>query len=240
MRKVADHLKQVYGISVSHQAIYGWISRYAPMAARWMDSLGARTGEQWNIDETVVTSGGKPRWVWNVEDASTRFLLSTHVTKLRRIRDARVTIRRAKMATPDRPLAVLTDGMPAYRLAVGRELAFRSGAKVVNPHVRVPSIRAKRSNNVVERLHGTEKERIKIMRGFHSAKGSKQFMEGYRVHYNLVRPHQALGTTPGTAAGLPEPGRFRWKGILELASRKRSVPAGEAEIVLLVTPAVPS
>ncbi len=198
-----------------------------------MDSLGARTGDQWHVDETVVTSNGNPRWVWNLEDAATRYLMATHVTKLRRVRDARVLIRRAKQATPDRPLAVLSDGLPAYRTAIGRELAFRSGAEVVNPHHRVPSIRAKVSNNLVERLHGTEKERIKVMRGFHGNKGPTSILEGFRVHYNLVRTHGALGVTPGVAAGLPDPGSFRWNEILRDSAR--SVPKGQAEIVFLVS-----
>ncbi len=230
LRKVADHLRQAHGLSVAPGTIYGWIARFAPKAARWMDSLGPRTGEQWNVDETVVTSNGDPRWVWNVEDAATRFLVAIHVTRLRRLRDARVPLRRAKATTPDRPLTVLTDGLPAYRKAIGRELGFRSGSEVVNPYVRVPSIRAKRSNNLVERLHGTEKERIKVMRGFHG-KGPKLLMQGFRVHYNLVRPHGALGTTPGEAAGLPDPGGFRWNEILRQA--ERDVPKGQAEIVFV-------
>ena len=231
LRKVSDHLKQAYGLHVAPVTIYGWIAHFTPKAARWMDSLGARTGERWHMDETVVTSDGNPRWVWNVVDADTRFLMATHVTKLRRLRDARVPLRRAKVATPDRPLAILTDGLAAYRKAIGQELAFRSGAEVVNPHVRVPSIRAKKSNNLVERLHGTEKERIKVMRGFHGRKGPKLLMEGFRVHYNMVRPHTALGTTPAVAADLPDPGRFRWKEVLKQANQR--VPPGQVEIVFV-------
>lgn len=234
LRKVADHLRQAHGARVSATAIHGWIGRFVPSAARWMNSLGARTGEQWHIDETVVRSSGHPLWVWNVEDASTRFLLATHVTRARRQRDARVVLRRAKTASPDRPLAVLTDGLAAYRRAVGRELAFRSGAEVVNPHLRVPSIRAKRSNNLVERLHGTEKERIKVMRGFHSRQGVARFMEGFRVHYNLIRPHAAIGATPAAAAGLPSPSGFGWKSVLESAAKR--IPPGQAELVFVATP----
>jgi putative transposase len=234
LRKVSDHLRQAHGLSIAPGTIYGWIAEHAPKAAKWMDSQGARTGEQWHVDETVVSSNGEPRWIWNVEDASTRFLMATHVTKLRRVRDARVVLRRAKGATPDRPLAVLTDGLPAYRKSIGRELAFRSGSQVVSPHVRVPSIRAKRSNNLVERLHGTEKERVKVMRGFHGERGAKVLAEGFRVHYNMVREHEALGTTPGVAASLPDPGGFRWKRIVEHSSKV--VPRGQVELTFVITP----
>jgi len=232
LRNVSDHFLQAYGLSVAPATIYGWVARFSPRAARWMDSLGARTGEQWNVDETVVSAGGNPRWVWNIVDATTRFLLATHVTKLRRMRDARVLLRHAKAATLDRPIAVLSDGLSAYHRAIGRELAYRSGSEVVNPHLRVPSIRAARSNNLVERLNGTEKDRVKVMRGFHGRNGPKLFMEGFRVHYNMVRPHAAIGTTPGVAAGLPAIEGFRWKEVLRQAARR--VPPGQAEIEFVV------
>ncbi len=228
---MAEHLRQVYGLPVAPPTIHLWIRRVVPLAARWMDAQAPRTGEQWNVDETMVTSDGNPRWVWNVLDAKTRYLLATHVTRLRGLREARVPLRKAKSASPDRPMAVLTDGLAAYHKAVGRELAFRSGEEVVNPHVRVRSIRAKKSNNLVERLHGTEKERLKVMRGLHGQKGPKVLMEGLRVHYNMVRPHSALGTTPAVAAGLADPGGFRWKEILEQS--EATVPKGMAEIVLV-------
>ena len=231
LRNVTEHLRQAYGIAIAPATIYGWIARFTPEAARWMDSLGPRTGEQWSIDETVVKTDGNPRWVWNVVDATTRFLLATHVTRLRRVRDARAVIRRAKKTSPDLPLEVRTDGMGAYRKAVGEELWFRSGGDVVNPHVRVPSIRAKKSNNLVERLNGTEKDRIKVMRGLHGRKGPKLLIEGLRVHYNTVRPHSALGTTPAVASGIPDLGGFRWQGLVEHSSRK--IPAGQAEIVFV-------
>ncbi len=234
LRKVSEHLLQAYGVRTSASTVYRWVAHYAPKAARWMDSLGARTGERWHIDETVVTADGSPRWVWNIVDSETRYLVASHVTALRRTRDARVLIRRAKTATPDRPLEVLTDGLRAYRRAIGRELAFRSGGEVVNPHRRVPSIRARTSNNLVERLHGTEKERFKVLRGFHGRKGPGVFMQGFRVHYNLVRTHSALATTPGVAAGLPDPGGFRWKSIVQ--SSAEVVPRGQVELIFVVSP----
>lgn len=232
LRKVSDHLWQAHGLVVAPSTVYEWVVRGGPGAARWMDSLGARTGERWHIDETQVKTDGNPRWVWNVVDAETRFLIATHFTKLRRVRDARLLLRRAKAATPDRPLSVLTDGMPAYRKAIGRELAFRSGAEVVNPHLRVPSIRAKTSNNLVERFQGSEKDRLKVMRGLHGRTAPKWLLDGMRVHYNLVRPHSTLGSTPGAAAGLPALGRFRWEEILKRSPER--VPRGEVEIELVV------
>jgi transposase-like protein len=223
LRKVADHFHQVHGLEVSPMTVYRWVTHYGRLAAEWMDRQGARTGERWHMDETVVKVDGEARYLWNILDADSRFLLATHVSKSRTMDDTRAPIKKAKKATPDRPMEVFTDGMNAYPWAIGRELGYAgvSGSKgrVVNPHVRVPSIKAVESNNRVERLHGTEKERIKVMRGFDNERGTAALMEGFRAHYNLVRTHSALGMTPAEAAGLPHVPGFRWSRILQEATR---------------------
>ena len=79
----------------------------------------------------------------------------------------------------------------------------------------VPSIKAKTSNNRIERFHGTEKERTKVMRGFDNQQGCASLMEGFRVHYNLVKNHQALGCTPSEATGNTNLNGFKWLQIIQ-------------------------
>ena len=49
----------------------------------------------------------------------------------------------------------------------------------------------------------------------------------WKVHYNMMRDHLALGTTPGVAEGLPAISGFRWREIItkpyaeEWRTRKR-------------------
>lgn len=123
--------------------------------------------------------------------------------------------------------------MNSYPEAISKELGRRAtpfddpkqvkGHGWFTPHRRVPSIRAKLSNNKIERYHGTEKQRFKVMRAFDGVAGASVLSEGHRVHYNLVREHEALGMTPGEAAGIPMPDGMRWKAIIEKASRSRTV-----------------
>jgi putative transposase len=235
LRKITDHFDQVHGLKISPSTVYEWIKRYSSMASKWMNALQARTGERWHVDETVISADGRPMYLWNVLDADTRFLIATHVSRLRGLTDTRLPLRKAKGATPDRPMEVFTDGMPSYPRAIGRELSYRAHSGPVNPHVRVPSIRAKKSNNLVERLHGTEKDRIRRMRGFDGKGTAASLMEGFRVHYNLVQTHAALKTTPGVAAGLRDLGGFRWKEILAQSSRTvQPVPSGQVELEFVV------
>lgn len=221
LRKVSEHIHQVHGLKLSPMTVYRWVTHYGRLAAEWMDSQGARTSDRWHMDETVVNVDGQQRYLWNVMDAETRFLLATHISRTRDIQNTRAPLKKAKNATPDRPSEVFTDGMNAYPYAVKREIG-------VGVHQRVPSIRAKESNNRIERLHGTEKERTKVMRGFDGEEGAAGIAEGFRAHYNLVRKHQTLGVTPGEAAGLEPLEGFKWRAVIERAVQKATAAAKEA------------
>jgi len=231
VRKVAEHFAQVHSLQVSYVTVYRWVAHFGKLAAEWMDRQGARTGERWHIDETVVNVNGEPRYLWNILDHDTRFLLATHVSHGRGMGDTRAPIKKAKAVIPDRPMEVFTDGMGAYPYAVRRELAFRAGDRVVSPHRRVPSIRAPESNNLVERLHGTEKERTKVMRAFDNERGTAALMEGFRVHYNLVRDHQSLRTTPAVAAGMTWLSGLRWHQLLKRAAPRPKAGYPKIEVV---------
>ncbi len=50
------------------------------------------------------------------------------------------------------------------------------------------------TNNRIERLNGTVRERVKVQRGWKSKES--QMAEGQRLHYNFVKPHMALEGRP--------------------------------------------
>lgn len=83
----------------------------------------------------------------------------------------------------------------------------------------------------MERLRGTEKERIKAMRGFDTDKGTAALIAGFRAHYNLVHVHQALGKTPGEAAGFPTLPGFRWHELFKRAAPQPKPGCPEIELV---------
>ena len=47
-----------------------------------------------------------------------------------------------------------------------------------------------RNNNMVERLNGTLRERVKVQREWKTHKSA--IAEGQRIYYNFIKPHQAL------------------------------------------------
>ena len=63
--------------------------------------------------------------------------------------------------------------------------------------------KARQTNNMVERVHGTLKDRLRPARGLKHDATAKKWLDGYVVNYNFVKPHIALeGKTPAEAAGI--------------------------------------
>ena len=72
------------------------------------------------------------------------------------------------------------------------------------------------TNNRIERLNGTLRERVKVQRGWKSYE--TPIAEGQRIHYNFVKPHAALeGKTPAERAGIGIEGKDKWLTLLRNA-----------------------
>jgi transposase-like protein len=85
-------------------------------------------------------------------------------------------------------------------------------------HVRIPNIRDRSNNNMVERLHGTIRQRNKVMRGLDDMETAQTMMDGLRIYYNFLRPHSALeGRTPAEKAKL-ETESQTWHSLIKKAS----------------------
>lgn len=120
------------------------------------------------------------------------------------------------------PKVVVTDKLAAY--LDGTELSYGSATK----HGQGGPFDVESNTNLIERLHGTIKERTKVMRGFRTAETAQRFLDGWKVYYNFMKPHESLNSrTPAEAAGCDY--HFRdWADVTRMA---------KPQVRVLVTPA---
>jgi transposase-like protein len=226
LRKIVDHLKQFYNVNVNNSTVLRWTQRYTELMKEYADELMPQVSDKWHADETVENVNGKYRWLWNLMDSESRFLIASRLTKARTDRDARNLfldgLDRAKKA----PATIVTDGLVSYANAYDETLRYK-GTK----HIRKPRFIDLANNNAIERLHSTMRERTKVMRGFDTDPTANETMQGYRLYYNFIRPHMALdGQTPAQAANLELGlGRNRWKSMITQSTENRSSPPKETE-----------
>ncbi len=220
-RKIVDHLKQFYGVEVTHVAIIKWVRKYVKLLKSYVESLVPDVSGIWHSDEMTVNVNGELQWIWNVMDNETRFWLASQITEKRETKDARMVLAEARNMAKVRPLAVVTDGLRAYQHAITKE--FHTMKAPITEHIRVPNIRNRSNNNMVERLNGTVRERNKVMRGLKDREKANTIMDGQRIYYNFIRPHMALnGKTPAQKAGIDlRLGDSKWVFLIRNAKKNK-------------------
>jgi len=115
-------------------------------------------------------------------------------------------------------MAIVTDGLRAYEDAISKEFFTQKSPRT--EHVRIPNIRDRSNNNMVERLHGTIRQRNKVMRGLDDEATAQTMMDGMRIHYNFIRPHMALdGKTPAQKAKIDVDSKQNWLSLIKKASK---------------------
>ncbi len=182
LRKIADHVKQFYCIKISDVSVLRWVQRFAEVVAPFVDSLTLpNLGGVYQVDEMVVhvrresMDKGHYQWLWNFMDDSTRFWISGVVSQRREIRDARAVFADAKSKTKVTH-AVIHDGLASYDEAFQKEYFTRRNPRVKN--IRSVSVRHEGLNSRVERLNGTMRDRVKVMRGMNT----RVITEDHRCH----------------------------------------------------------
>ncbi len=228
-RKIIHHLKMFEGIAVTQPTVLNWIRKYVELMKSYLENYTPHVGGMWHTDEMTVnirrtepTEKGRFEWLWNLMDHETRFLIASQITKGRETEDARRVFQKAKEIVGEQtPNFVVTDKLASYNRAFRQE--FYVNEKNRPMHVRLKNIRHGTNNNIVERLHGTVRERTKVMRGLHNEETATKLIEGQRLYYNYLRPHMALkGRTPAEVAGLKmELGQNKWVSLIEKAASRR-------------------
>ena len=219
-RKVSRQLESIYGEKVSQVTVWKWIRKYSILVGEYVKTLSPKVGLNWHHDETVIRCEGQNQWFWETIDAETRMIIASHLSETRSLKDTIKVFKQSLEVTKSRPRRFFVDGSMQYERAFKKVFFARDMTLDVYLVQRV-GIRSRQTNNIVERLHETVKERTRPMRGFKNQDSARAILEGYVVNYNFARPHLSLnGKTPAQQAGIEVKG---WKALVENATRKEAL-----------------
>ena len=114
-----------------------------------------------------------------------------------------------------KPRLMITNGLLSYKKAFNSEFYDHHQAC---KHVADVALQES-LNNVLERMHGSIREREKIMRGIKVDDTPITPMN--QIYYNFIRPHMGLkGATPAEAAGIGIGGENKWMDLLRRSTRR--------------------
>ena len=217
LRKAQRNLEQIFGERISQVTILNWLKKYSKLVKEYTTTVIPQLSGLWHEDETMLSCEGRNIWFWEMIDEDTRFLVASHISNTRTFEDTVAIFKKGVQQSRVRPRAVFVDGSHVYNAAFNK--VFYTMRKDTRPElVQRVGIRARETNNIVERLHGTLKDRTRCMRGLKAFESTKDILEGYTVHYNYVRPHQSLGgKTPAQAARMEVPNN--WKALIDRATK---------------------
>jgi len=209
LREVRRNFIQQYNDYISDVTVLNWVNRFSDLAVKESEKYKPNVGDIWIADETMIDLDGKNIWLWDIIDAKTRFLISTHMSYTRTTKDAQQLMEQAYRRTGKIPRVIYTDKLRAY--LDGIELTFGADTK----HRQGGPFDVESNTNKIERFHSTIKSRTKVMRGLHTLKSARKYLDGWLVHYNFFRPHMSLNDrTPASVASIKFP-YCNWKDIVE-------------------------
>ena len=211
------------GIDVDDSTIRRWVERYSKITGLYTDSLTPEVGKWHSADEVWVKVDGKQCYLFASMDDDTRYWIASDLADNKFRHNADDLLRVTKEHTGKAPSVFITDKLHAYQKA-SRKIF---GKKTY--HKADAGIRSKRtgpnggtganfhpSNNKMERLNGTIRDREKTFRGLRTMKTA--VFKGMKVHYSHVRKHDAIRNTPAEAAGISTEGRNKWKTLIQTSS----------------------
>lgn len=220
VRKVQTQIEKIFGVNVSQVTVWKWITKYANLVSEFVETLKPEVLGIYKVDETAIKCRGIQKWFWEIIDEQTKFLVASHLSGVRTVKDVIALFEKSVKVTKKKPFVVYVDGLPAY--PKGFNKVFWTMRKDTRPElVRKVGLQAVNSNNTVERLHGTLKDRIKPMRGLKDEETVRTLLEGWVVHYNYVRKHQSLkGKTPAQACGIEM--KNDWHTLIKKSIRNKT------------------
>ncbi|MDD5338156.1 MAG: DDE-type integrase/transposase/recombinase [Dehalococcoidales bacterium] len=217
---IQRQLEQDYGIRMSESGIWYWVARFSRDAMEKAREFKPKVGDVWIADETVLKIGNRNVWFWDIIDVKTRYLLASHISRFRNTKACKVLINKALKVAGKKPKRIITDKLKAYIKGI-RKTAGRNTQHIQGSPFEVDDT----STSIIERFHGTLKDRTKIVRGFRNIDNARLITDAWLVYYNFLKEHTTLRNIP-PARAMGETPFKDWADIVETA---RTAPEIQAD-----------
>lgn len=158
-------------------------------------------------------------------DTKTRFMASGDFIESRTNERMIKALKNAKMKTGNQIKKITTDAWLGYPEILRRSFGYHKvffSCDNIKSKIEHNVVKADERgfNHKIERLHGTIRDRTKIMRGFHgSMYSAKMIMKGMEIYYNYVRKHQGINNKTPQQEAIPQLdlGENKWLGLIRLS-----------------------
>lgn len=230
LKNITTTFSDLYNVNLPKSTVWRWLMKYTGLVNDYIQMLHPKLSIMWIADETVIFVQGAQYWLWDIIDTETRFLIASHFSRTRTIPDATNLFQMAKIRSETRPSVIITDKMWSYHKAFNR--VFYSNLKEEKViHITSEGFRSPINTNLIERFHGTIKQRTKVMRNLQNENSAELILRGFIIHYNFFMEHSSIdGMTPAEKSGIHKDIK-NWGDLIDLALRGEKSDVGECTII---------
>lgn len=202
LRKTSQALKDLYGISVSHQMVANYARTAATVIKPFVDHYEYSQSGVMVADETYIKVRGIKGYIWLIMDAVSRSILGYQVSDNRSVGPCIMTMRMAFRHLKELPknFRFIADGYSAYPLAAQqffREFgaAFQFGITQVIGLTNDDEVSKefRPFKQMIERLNRTFKASYRVSCGYDNYDGANYNLSLWVAYYNFLRPHKVTG-----------------------------------------------
>ena len=199
LRKTSQALKDLYGISISHQQIANYCKTAAICIKPFVDHYPYEKGDAFTADETYIKIRGIKTYVWLIMNAATRSIIGYQVSDNRGVGPCILAMRMAFRGLAKIPenFRFIADGYSAYPLAamefakrLGKDFSFKITQVIGLTNDDAVSTRYRPFKQMIERLNRTYKASYRHTNGFDNIDGANYDLALWVAYYNFLRPHK--------------------------------------------------
>lgn len=199
LRKTAQALKDIHGITISHQQIANYCKTASVCIKPFVDNYDYDTGKVFTADETYIKIRGIKTYIWFIMDAAKRSIIGYQVSDNRGVGPCILTMRMAfrKLTELPKNFKFIADGYSAYPLAA-QQFANEYGDKFKFDITQVIGLtnddevskEYRPYKQMIERLNRTYKASYRKTNGFDNIDGANYDLALWVAYYNFLRPHR--------------------------------------------------
>ncbi|QZT32668.1 DDE-type integrase/transposase/recombinase [Caldalkalibacillus thermarum TA2.A1] len=225
-RKTAAIMKDIHGVSISHQSILNYENSVALTVKPYVDHYPYELSDQFCGDETYIRVNGRWHYLFFFFDAVKKVILSYPVSPNRDTLSAIKAIDEVlhKLRETPQDLTFVVDGNPIYLLAqhffAQQDISFDVKQVIGLTNEDPVSKEYRPFKQIVERLNRTFKGNYRSTHGFGSEQGSVSYVTLFVAYFNFLRPHAKLeGKVPVIIPELRDLPHMpaRWAKLIELS-----------------------
>ena len=227
-RRTAALMKDVHGLSISHQSVLNYVNSVALTVKPFVDNYPYKLSNQFCGDETYIRVNGRWHYLFFFFDSVKKLILSYRVSPNRDTFSAIKALDDVFQKLKEIPdnLNIVVDGNPIYILAqhffAQHDIHFDIKQVIGLTNEDPVSTEYRPLKQVIERLNRTFKGNYRSTHGFGSESGSVSFVTLFVAYFNFLRPHASLeGKVPVMIPELIQLPHMpaRWTKMIEMSQQ---------------------